>query len=273
MGDSIIIGGKHINSRGLDVTTWLDEPKLRLRNGEDFRERREPWTRAVVVHTTKGLMPQPVQPGAGPPVDAGFRVSRYWSQDGRNAGAHFVVDHDAKVYQCLDALKDEAFGCPGWNACGVHIEIYQASDGGVYEAQLDAVVVLCDVLTAAIGIQRAVPHRYLGPIKRLLPDYLGGSGDTMVSGVFGHRDLARNRGPGDPGFAIMNRLAAAGYEDFDFSLPDANEGDRATWRRRQRDLGLEPADGIPGPKTRQALRTAGYAHGLWVRRPGDALIA
>ncbi|HET7379566.1 MAG TPA: hypothetical protein VFJ24_05965 [Gaiellales bacterium] len=110
----IIANGKQVDARGLTVTTWLDDLSLALTRGEDFIPR-DPgtWIRAIIAHTSKGIMPQPILPGLGQPVDAGRRLARYWATDGRCAGAHFVVDADGHVYQCADIVTVEAYGCPG----------------------------------------------------------------------------------------------------------------------------------------------------------------
>ena len=146
------------------------------------------------------------------------------------------------------------------------------SDAEMYDGQLDVVVQLCDWLTRRFGIQRQIPHRYVGPSRRLMiPEQLLG-----VVGVLGHRDLTNRRGPGDPGNAIMNKLGKAGYEPLDFD----QRADLDTWRRRQRGLGItKGVDGVPGPITVRFLRAKGRgkgeAHvplpaGLWVVRPGDS---
>ena len=98
-----------------------------------------------------------------------------------------------------------------------------------------------------------------------------------VVGVLGHRDLASNRGRGDPGARIMNLLGMAGYEPINFDISD----DLDIWRRRQRELGMDKIDGVPGPLTVGFLRAKGkpgprgkripLPSGLWILRPGDEL--
>jgi hypothetical protein len=118
-------------------------------------------------------------------------------------------------------------------------------------------------LTEALGIQRQIPDAYHGrPLKRLI------AGGADVVGIVGHRDVTAYRGAGDPGDAIFERLATAGYEAWDF---DARV-DLTTWRLRQRKLNADRGaglrvDGVPGPATARALAEAGYPAGLWIRRP------
>ena len=276
MGSGLIIAGQRVQTPGLDVTNWLDLPVLRLRHLEDFvRRRAREWVRVIVLHTTKGLParlgdePQRILPGLGPSLGAGERCARYWSRDGRQAGAHLVVDQDGQVFQTADLLTEATYHCPGWNQPGIGVEIYQGAGGELYEGQLDATVRLCDAITRQearddegreICIQRVIPHQYTGPIPR----FVNHAADDVV-GVIGHRDASNRRGPGDPGSAVMYRLGAAGYEPVNFGLGE----DRELWRRRQREHGIGPGDGIPGPKTRAALKAKGFPHGLWVPRPGD----
>lgn len=264
-GTGVIVNGQREIVPGLDISNYLDDPSIRLKPGEDCIPRpASTWLRTIVLHSTKGLQRTggPL-PGLGVGVDAGLRTARYWSADGRNAGAHLVVDQDGSVCCLADLATVEAYHCPKWNRNSIGIELYQGGEGELYEGQLDACVRLVDYLTRRFGIERQIPHRYVGPLDRFLP------GDDTVVGVIGHRDAARNRGVGDPGNAIFNALGLAGYEDVDFD----QRGDIDLWRRRQRDLGLEHPDGVPGPVTVAALAQTGKPHGMWVARPGDEVAA
>jgi hypothetical protein len=264
VGTGFIINGIPETVTDLDCTNFLDVPELHLRK-EDYRYRQRSSILQVVLHTTKGipggadLRPQEIRPGFGPHVGAGELCNRWWSKDPTPAGAHLVVDHDGQMYCLADLQRDAAQHASQANQTSIGVEIYQGRDAELYEGQLDAVVKLCDWLTRRFQIQRQIPHRYLGPVRRLLDNV-----DDVV-GVLGHRELSRARGAGDPGSRIFYRLGNAGYEPLDFDL----SVDRDIWRRRQRDMNIEPADGIPGPKTAAALRLAGRRHGLWIPRPGD----
>jgi hypothetical protein len=265
-GSGFVVDGKvELPSGALDVWNWIDNPILRLRKGEDVRARRTVWIRQVVLHTTKGIpggtdqRAQDIRAGLGPFTNAGETCSRWWSKSPESAGAHLVVDHDGKVYCLADLLTEAAQHAAHANQTSIGVEIYQGREAELYEGQLQVVVEVCDWITRRFGIQRQIPHRYLGPVRRLMDDV------ADVVGVVGHRDLTRTRGSGDPGMGIFNRLGLAGYEPFDYSLGE----DRDVWRRRQRALGIDPADGIAGPATVQRLRQAGHLHGLWVARPDD----
>jgi len=266
VGTGAIVNGQAELADGLEIENYLDNPVLRLRKGEDVRDRRQTWIRQVIIHTTKGIpgggnkTEQDIRPGFGPAVGAGERCSRWWSKSPESAGAHLVVDHDGRIFCCCDLLREAAQHARHANQTSIGIEIYQGADAELYEGQLDVTVALVDWLTRRFGIQRQIPHRYVGPSHRLCADDQIG----RVVGVLGHRDLATNRGRGDPGNAIMNRLGLAGYEPFDFDQSQELE----EWRRRQRGMGLT-ADGVPGPTTITALRKLGKPHGMWRLRPGD----
>ena len=73
-------------------------------------------------------------------------------------------------------------------------------------------------------------------------------------GIFGHRDVTTNRGLGDPGDAIFERLASAGYEAVDFAASQ----DIETWKLRQEELNRDLNAGLasmecPANRRRQRL--------------------
>jgi hypothetical protein len=265
VGTGVIVSGQREQVPGLSVENWLDNPVLRLRRHEDFRSRKTSWIRQVIIHTTKGIpggndqREQVIRPGLGPSQDAGQRCARWWTKSAESAGAHLIVDHDGEVFCCVDLEIEAAQHARHANDTSIGIEIYQGRDAEMYEGQLEATVRLVDYLTRRFGIQRQVPNRYVGPVARLMDDV------SDVVGVLGHRDLANNRGRGDPGSKIFYLLYGCGYEDMNYEVRE----DLEIWRRRQRDLGLAKADGVPGPQTAAALRALGRPHGLWVRRPDD----
>lgn len=268
----VIIDGQNEEVPGVAVTSWLvPGGPPRLRRGEDCRDRFTRWVRGIVLHTTKGIpggrdqRPQVIKPGTGPDVGRDFATARFWSGSDKQAGAHLVVDFDGSAVCVADLLTEAAFHAGEVNEVTIGIEIYQGSDAELYDGQLDAVVRLVDFLTRRFRIQRQVHGPYAGkPVPRIA------QGATEVVGVYGHRDVTTNRGKGDPGDAVFQKLAAAGYEVFDFAV----DADRAVWRQRQQVLNTQlgtalTADGVPGQKTVSALLASGRPHGLWIRRPGD----
>jgi len=268
----LVVNGQQIVVPGLNVTSWLDDPALRLQiaprpDGQRDGAPRDPniWVRSIVVHTTggipggKNLRPQTIKPGLGRGTDAGRREVHWWSSPKQQAGAGLIVDFDAKIYCTADVIREITFHAPPVSGISVGIEIAQGVDGSLYDGQLGAVVVLIDALTRILGIQRQFHWPYhKGPIARLV------KGGEDVVGVYGHRDASSSRGLGDPGDAIFGQLRAAGYEAWDF----AADADKAAWKPRQAALG-QGQDGIPGRLTTRALKAAGKPQGMWVPRPGD----
>ncbi|WP_394825044.1 peptidoglycan recognition family protein [Pendulispora albinea] len=203
---------------GLECLSWHDDPALRLKIGEDGA-RRPPgtWIRALVLHTTRGIpggtdrRQQKILPGLGPARGTARSVNSWWSTNGKSAGAHLVVDFDGAVACLADLVTEQAYHATSVNPHTIGIEIAQGSDAELYEGQLNAVVRLVDWLTERFSIPRQIPDRYRGPLPVLQ------HGGRDVVGVYGHRDQSAARGAGDPGDAVFEHLAAAGYERVDWS--------------------------------------------------------
>lgn len=255
----------------LPCASWLDDRRIpRLSRGKDSQRRSTRWLRGIVLHTTKGIpggddrRPQVIHAGLGPVADRDVKVARYWSTSAERSGAHLVLDADGSLVCTADLLTECAYHAGPVNDVSIGIEIFQGNDAELYEGQLERAVCLVDWLTRRFGIQRQIPHRYTGPLPRFA------AGGRNAVGVYGHRDVTPARGLGDPGDAIFERLAAAGYERRDFGRGE----DLEVWKERQRQLAADTGlrldlDGIPGPGTLKALVAAGRPSGQWVPRPGD----
>ena len=162
------------------------------------------------------------------------------------------------------------------NDISVGIEMFQDSNGGITEATIASAVLIGDVLTRELGIQRQFPSetaictRFASPFKRHKYTYIaGGKAGKDYCGLLGHRNLTRNRGVGDPGDLIWQAFSDAYYQKFDV---DQGE-DLEVWAMNQSDfLGYndDDCDGVPGPGTIRDLKAMGIHHGIWVPRPGDA---
>jgi hypothetical protein len=274
-GSGFIVNGQREPAPfDLNVVNFLDDPALRLGAGD--RRARDPvdrWVHLIVLHSSLGvpggsdLRAQEIRPGFGPSVDRARAMIRYWTGDANCAGAHLIVDFDGTITCCADLQTEVAFHASAANPASIGIELAQGhANAELYEGQLGVMVKLCDWLTKRFQIQRQIPHRYVGPSRRLMNDV------SDVVGIVGHRDLTNRRGAGDPGQAAMNRLGAAGYESADMD----QRGDLEIWRRRQRDLGVT-SDGVPGPMTCQSITRATSIRGIkgtrpsgiWIWRPGD----
>lgn len=262
----VIVNGVKYDIEGLVCRSWYDDPKLRLKMGEDGTRRATQWVRGIVLHTTRGIpggsdrRPQQIRPGYGPNRNTAQNVNHWWSTNYQSAGAHIVVDFDGTVSCLADLQAEITYHATSVNQFTIGIEIAQGSEAELWQGQLHSVVRLVDWLTLHFGIQRQIPDFYRGAVSRLR------SGGQDVVGVYGHRDQTFNRGIGDPGDAVFEYLDRGGYERMNF----VQSADLETWKSRQMKLHVK-ADGIPGPKTVQAIREFQKANELPVTGLLDAV--
>ena len=270
----LVINGKKVPVPGLESACYLDNPKYGFTNKKDFATRTGADVRSICVHTRMGIRTQPVV-NCTKPRNWDFVGVNNANRDDRIASWHISIDSDGSFVCHLDLLLHKAYHCGQVNDYSVGIEMFQEADGTITNETLDACVKIIDVITRELFIQRQIPEDTVlitrfarstpGNSKSTRLSYLrdGRSGSDYV-GVFGHRNATKNRGPGDPGDHIFDRLRAAGYESYRLS----DDSDKLVWTERQKKLGVE-ANGVPGPATVGMLIKAGYKHGLWVQRPGD----
>jgi hypothetical protein len=244
---------------------YHDEPKLKLKPGEDMRNRRTRWIRSVIMHTTKGIKTQ-VKKGVGPDTKLEERIARLWSTDGRHAGAHLSIDWDCTVGCHADLVQDAAYHAGCINEFSIGIELFQDKQGTLYSSQLKTAVIVVEWLCKRFQIQRQMlPPSYDKVHPRLQ------SGGSNCVGVFGHRHVTTDRGPGDPGDHIFEWLEREGFQVFNFAWtkgvdlqgdPARLSDDKVFWIPIQRKYKLR-GDGIPGPLTADCLQEAGYECGIW----------
>ena len=250
----LLIAGALIEVPGV-VVIGPHEAKWSQLSPGDYRQRRGS-PHQVMLHTTKGDWPQKIMAGAGPAGRA-ERTAAMWGDDPAYSGAHIVVGSDGVVACLADLELVEAYHATVSNPFSIGIEIYQEAGGMIYQAALDAAVKVCDVIAETCSIPRQYPRKpYLHrPLDRML------NGGRDVYGFVGHRDNTDRRGRGDPGDAIFDALAVAGYEGFDIAAGE----DLTAWKRRQARLNqlgeTLTVDGLPGPSTIAALRKHGYTSG------------
>ena len=271
---SFVLNGKRVGVPGLNTTCWLDDPTIKYITDKDPRTR---WLRGIVAHTIHGKLGK-LLPGFGPNTDIDTKLARYQTNTTRNVSWDFTEDFNGEWLIQNDPLKHYSWQATSVNPITCGFEMVQRENGDMYEGQITQAVLFVDALTALLGIQRQIPwdkvkdKPKLGQVQRIA----GSNAGADVVGIYSHNNQTSNKPIGDPGPALFIALKNAGYELFDFDSGD----DLSTWKARQVSLGLASAvcDGVPGPKTVQALKAqamqqGGHSkHGLWVKRPVDALI-
>jgi hypothetical protein len=203
---SLVIDGQRVETPGLETISWLDDAKVpRVKDG---RRRVPQSARAIVIHTVHGKL-GPLSDVPSVPSTRAERYARYQAGTAREVSWHLTVDTDGTIVQSADVAAWTCWHATSVNGWTVGIELVQELDGTVYRPQLAAVVALCDLLCARLGIERRVPARGGVPIVGVVPRLTGTDGPW--SGVFGHRNQTRQRGAGDPGSSVFLALLAAGY--------------------------------------------------------------
>lgn len=270
----IILDGRKVEVPGVEIHNFLDNPKLKFTDKADYGMRKTSWVRSIVYHTRMGISPQILLPGG---KDRGwdFKGVHRASGDTRHCSWHISIDSDGSAACHLDIVKHKAYHATHMNDISIGIEMFQDSKGGITMATLRSAVLIGDVLTRELGIQRQFPSekkickRFASPFQRHKHTYLAdGRAGKDFCGILGHRNLTRNRGQGDPGDFIWKEFATAGYSRVSVDLGE----DLEVWSMTQSDFLMfdeDDCDGIPGPGTIRALKALQVPHGMWVPRPGD----
>lgn len=262
MNAGLLIDGEIVLVPGVEVIGPHIAAWAHLSPG-DGRPRSNRPTKAI-LHKTKADDPERIAPGAGPEGRA-QRVASFWQNDPTHSGAHIVID--GHCVACLaDLVRIEAYHANQANASSIGIEHYEEQDATTYQLTYDNAVHVWRTIAETCGIQLQFPK--LGTYKNKPLTRFADGGSTLV-GFFGHRDVTDRRGHWDPGDYIFELLEhELGAEGVDF---EAGE-DRDLWVPRQEELIAKGynlvADGIPGPKTTQALKLEGYRGGVFALGKG-----
>jgi hypothetical protein len=213
----VVVDGFDYEVPGLPVVSYLQDPSIELKLGEDGRRRRSKTeVRWIVLHTTRGKRRKTILPGLAPPGPLAENNARYWRRSPKSAGAHLVVDQDATALCTADGLLVTAYGAPGRNGDAFHIEVaggYDREDDDIevlYDGQLEAAADLAWWSAIALGVEWQTQWPHVGPVPFLM-------GDTGAeSGVICHFNCDPNRGPGDCGPELIQKLLARGCKPRDF---------------------------------------------------------
>jgi hypothetical protein len=252
----LLVGGVVHPIDGVEVLNPLTTSWAKL-GPEDYKMRRTSWVRQFIWHTTKGIWPQHVIPGAGPGGKDKI-LADFFRGDPEHSASQLGIDDDGSIVCLCDLATIAAHHATVSNDHSVGIEIYQRGDGGIYAVQLATVRKLGRALSSVFDVPYQVHTRPYGnaPLARMVVN-----GGLDCVGHFGHRDNTHRRGRGDPGDYVSAELRADDAESFDFLMRE----DINTWKRRQAWLNAQGAklkvDGIAGPSTMRALRSLGLREG------------
>lgn len=272
------IDGRKVLVPGLTIYNSDDLPWCRLDPG-DYTARRIGMPHLLLDHTTGGLWPQRVIPGAGPRGHA-EQIATMWSGqdhgggDRIHSGAQLLGDFDGSIYCLVDLVTCAAYHAELANDASVGIEHCTTPKGEIYQATLDSSAVLHLALCRELGI----PHQVHAaayrnqPLARCETGAKTAAHDGRVQsrcadlyGILQHRDQTSERGRGDAGDALIAAHLAAGAEGLDYS----NGDDVRIGRARQIALNALDAkagntyrplvvDGLVGPASTTAAKRLGY---------------
>jgi len=262
---SIIINKQKYEVSGLNVKSWEDGISW-IKYITD-KSPRVKSIKNIILHTHEGLSSK-LLPGFGPNSTIDEALARYQVNTERQVSWDYTVDLNGDVTCQNDPVINYSWQAGQFNPSSLGIEMIQQNKENIrylYEGQLNQTVLLIDFLTASLGIQRQIAWKngkpVLTQIKRVIDN-------NNFIGILGHVNLTDQRSKHDPGSYIFEALQVAGYECFDLETGE----DLTVWKQRQKDLGIENCDGIPGKQTVSILKSKGYKNGLWVQRPIDSLL-
>jgi hypothetical protein len=218
----LVVDGKLEVVKGLTGTDYMSNPKVAFTKKRDFGLRKGGKVKNIAIHTRMGINPQKFEK-CTKDRNWDFNGVRNASADDRVASWHISIDSDGSYACHMDLVRHKAYHCGQCNEVSVGIEMYQGADGTITFETLDACVKIVDTLCFLFKIEKKFPDggtileefasgKKTGNAKRDRAYLPNGKSATEFSGVFGHRNATRNRGKGDPGDEIFNRLEAAGYK-------------------------------------------------------------
>lgn len=272
-----LLAGRAVQVPGLTIYNSADLAWCRL-HPDDYRARQLRGPHLILDHTTGGLWPQRVLPGAGPGGHA-RQIADLWSGQDRgggeriHSGAQILVDFDGTIYCLADLVTAAAYHAEMANDASVGIEHCTTPDGSIYQATIDASVrfhlALCepDRLEDGLAIPfqvHAAPYPN-APLARCETGAKTASHDGRVQstcgdlyGILQHRDQTSERGRGDAGDALVQALVAAGAEPLDYARGEDIARGRARQARLNASGGQLVVDGLVGPASLAEARRQGF---------------
>lgn len=268
----LVLGGRRVPIPGGVVETFADGSRC-APPVTDYGIRHE-HVQGIVVHTEHGEPRDPPLLTTPAQTSHACELDRYQTTTDREVSWDIFNSAFGVIYQQNDPVRQYTWQAGGVNPRTLGIENEQGPGGGIRPVQLESFVRLIDTLTRSlpVPIQRQIPavrdaRGRLVPDRRVIARFTGAGGSgANFWGIYGHRNITDQRGPGDPGDLFFQALLNAGYEGFDLAAGE----DLRVWRERQRVLGV-PQTGIPDAPTVAALKRRGFPRGLFVHRPGDGL--
>lgn len=249
---SIVLGGQRFDVPGVVTVSYLDDPQ-RVPRTTDVNPRRVP-PQMICAHTTSGLRGSVLQ-GCAASSDTAFSFARYQAVTDREVSWDFTVGRDGTVTWSNDPLVSYTWHATTVNPRSIGFEMAQDPDGTLYACQIEAAYKVIVFLCAALSIQAQTPTVGGVPDSGVIPRVESGGADVV--GIIGHRNVTTNRGPGDPGNAIFDKLLSERFAGFDFRTGQ----DLLFWREQQRALGL-PQTGVPNRTDAEALQRLGRPFGM-----------
>lgn len=275
-GTGLLVAGRRVLVPGLTIINSDDAPWCVLDPG-DYAPRQAKRPNLFLDHTTGGLPKQRVIPGAGPRGHA-EQIAKMWSGQDRgpgkkvHSGAQILVDFDGMIACLIDIWYCAAYHAELANDRSIGIEHCTLPDGSIYQATIDATVILHRVLCERLEIPFQVhvgPYRNM-PLARCetgakTHDRNGVVHDGRIQtkcadiyGILQHRDQTSERGWGDAGDPIRDALIAGGAEPLDYAVGQ----DLTVGAARQRYLnahgGHLVVDALVGPASLAEAKRQGF---------------
>lgn len=211
----LIVGGQQIQT-SYETLDWINNPD-KIKNVVTVGKHGGPRSHTfqtpvgVCLHNFTGSRQVIVAPGKGSEVRS-FAVARMFANPkGRKASCHLIITAAGRVLCLADLKQHKTFHAGLCNDWSIGIEIQKDKDFKMYEACLDTAVEVCEDLHNIFSIPKIIPadnknslvveEGFMPMITKVKP----------YKGFFGHRNCSTNRGPGDPGNTIFERLLLKGW--------------------------------------------------------------